>query len=267
MKPPRNRIHECLRSGAVAYGVNVQTSSPEIVEMVGHAGFDYAMLDWEHGSYGFDTLVELIRAAQAVDLTPIVRIPDNTPSTVCRVLDAGALGIVAPQVETAQEAIAVARAARYLETDHPFGQRGACPSTRATGHLATNWVEFSRTSNREVFVAIGFESEASIDNFHAIASAPGIDAVFIGAFDLAQAMRCPGQMQHPRVMEKLQGLLAGARELQLPVFATLTSASSHEAQADSQKWIGLGARVINTVSDRRLVSLGLRERIAALRVS
>lgn len=267
MRNMKNRIFERNRAGDVAYGVNVQTASAEVVEMAGLAGYDYVMLDWEHGSYGFDTLVSLIRAAEATGITPIVRIPHSDATTVCRVLDAGALGIVAPQISSVEQAREVMRAARYRAADMPDGERGACPSTRASGHLCADWPAFVRRSNEEVFLALGFESEQAVRAFPEIAAAGRMDAVFIGAFDLAQSMGRPGQMYHPEVMDVLHPLMEQARERRIPSFATLVSGSPEAARTDLAPWIEAGARIVNVVSDRRAIFQGLGGRLDALRTN
>lgn len=264
-RPRTNQILQRVRNGQVAVGINIQTSSPEMVEMVGFSQYDYAMLDWEHGSYGTDTLVQLIRASEAVGLTAIVRIPDTDPITVMRVLDAGASGLVAPQVSTVAQAEQVLRAARYFDGSN-IGNRGACPSGRATGHLVPNWKEFTARSNREVFVALGFECVESIDNFDAMADIGGMDAVFLGAFDLAQSMGYAGEMYHPEVMKQLERLMDKARARRIPVFGTLVSGSPEEARKDMEKWIGYGAQIMNVMSDRRLAMLGLKARLDAVRI-
>lgn len=265
MRTPRNRIFERTRAGQVALGVNVQTSSADIVEMAGLAGYDYVMLDWEHGSYGFDTLVGLIRAAEAAEVTPIVRIPHGEAHTVCRVLDAGAMGIVAPQIGSVAQAREVMQAARYRTASMPLGERGACPSTRTAGHLCDDWNGFAEQSNDLVYLALGFETEPAIALFDEMADAGRVDGVFIGAFDLAQSMGLSGQMYHPRVMAALQPLMDRARARGIPLHATLVSADPAAAQADIAQWTSQGAGLVNVVSDRRVVYQGLKGRLDAVR--
>ncbi|WP_454740137.1 HpcH/HpaI aldolase family protein [Cupriavidus necator] len=255
-----------MRAGQIATGVNVQTASPEIVEMVGAAGYDYAMLDWEHGSYGFDSLVQMIRAAEAFDLTTIVRVPDTSPTNIMRVLDAGALGVVIPQVVNTAEADAAVRAARYNDGKGD-GNRGTCPSVRGAGHMAGNWREFMTRCNGEVFVALGFECDEALDNFDGLASIPGVDAIFIGAFDWAQSIGCFGEMYHPDNMQRIEKLCGLSAERNLPIFATLVSGDAAEVQRDMTMWKGLGARIVNSISDRRILTVGLANRLRAMQDS
>lgn len=266
MRPRINRLKQRLKTGATALGVNVQTASPEIVEMVGASGYDYAMLDWEHGSYGFDTLVTLIRAAECGDLTSIVRVPDASPAHIMGVLDAGAHGIVIPQVVDPKEAEIAVRAARYND-GKSGGNRGACPSVRAASHMATDWRSFMSQSNDEVFVALGIECDEALSNFDQLASIAGVDAIFVGAFDWAQSIGCYGDMYHPEMMKRIEKLAHLADHHELPIFATLVSGNTHDTQRDMDMWAKFGARVFNAISDRRIVTLGLAERLNAMHPS
>jgi len=262
MRARVNRIRHCMAQGRISRGINVQTASPEIVEMVGVAGYDHVMIDWEHGSFDFDTVVQMIRAADAVDLTPVVRVPDVDAVAIKRVLDAGALGVVVPQVSTVEQAREALGAARYFDGRNA-GARGACPSVRATGHLSTHWEQDLRHANEQVVVALSFECTTSIANFDAIAALPGLDAAFVGAFDLAQSMGHLGQTRHPDVQQQLERLHAHARANGVPLWGTLMSGDAASTAAETAWWVAAGAAALNVASDRRLLSLALAQRLAA----
>jgi 4-hydroxy-2-oxoheptanedioate aldolase len=259
-----NQIKHAHRQGHIALGVNAQMASPEVIEMVGIAGYDFVMIDWEHGAFGFETVVSMIRAAEAVQLTPIVRIPEVNAAVIKKVLDAGAMGIVVPQVATVEEARIATSGVRYADGRNQ-GNRGACPSTRATGHLVADWREFYESANSEIYLAISIECQEGLRNFEAMAALGGIDAVFLGVFDLSQSMGHHGDMKHPAVLKALDGLLETARRLHIPVHATLVARNGQEASLDMAYWTERGATTINTISDRRLVSVGLRDHLQALR--
>lgn len=266
MRSAVNQIWRKLRSGEIALGVNVQTASPEMVEMVGIAGYDHVMIDWEHGSFGVETVVAMIRAADAVGITPIVRVPGHDEAYIKRALDAGALGVVVPQVDTREQAERICAAARYFDGANN-GARGACPSVRATGHLATNWEEFALTTNSELFVGISIESREGIRNFAEIVEVPGMSAVFLGTFDLAQSMGQFSNTRHPDVQSELQSLFPVARSKGMPVFATLMGGTPDETLAEQRRWQENGASIFNVISDRRLATLGLRNRLEGCRPS
>jgi 4-hydroxy-2-oxoheptanedioate aldolase len=198
MRYRNNRIWSAVREDRVALGINVQTGAPEVVEMVGAQGYDWVMIDCEHGAFGLDGAVPLIRAAESAGATPIVRVPDCRPSYVMRVLDAGAMCVVIPKVETAAQAREAVSAARYCVGDNG-GERGACPNTRATRHLPESWNDFVRWSNENVFVMVLVETRKGVENIESILDVPGSDSLGSGSFDLAQALGHSGEPNHPEV--------------------------------------------------------------------
>lgn len=256
-----NRILSNLQEGTASRGVNVQTNSPEIVEMVGQAGFDHVMIDWEHGSFGTDAVVSMIRAAQLTQITPIVRIPSDDPVWIKRVLDAGALGVVVPHISSRKQAQAAVDAA-YYRADDGRGVRGACPSVRAANHMAADWREFAHQSNDSVFVALAIESPEGVAALPDILEVPGIDAIFLGTFDLAHDMGFYGDNSAPQVVEQVNQILAATRQAGVPLFATLYRGRTDEEVAEEfERWRDSGAQVFNTISDRRLVLQGLQDRL------
>lgn len=264
MQHRTNNILEALTQGRTSLGVNVQTHSPEVVEMVGHAGYDHVMIDWEHGSFGTDAVVAMIRAAQFAGVTPIVRVPSNDEVWIKRVLDAGAMGIVVPHISSRQQAQAAVDAARYA-TDSSRGARGACPSVRAADHLARDWRTFAERSNENIFVAVAIESRDGVAAMEEILEVSGIDAVFLGTFDLSHQMGYYGDNTAPEVMAEIDEIVRAAREASVPLFATLyRGRTPEESRAELDQWTALGACVVNTISDRRLVLTALSERLAAV---
>lgn len=265
MNKKENRILQNLRQGETSIGVNVQTNSPEIVEMVGLAGYDHVMIDWEHGSFGTDSVVSMIRAAQLTEVTPIVRIPSNDGVWIKRVLDAGALGVVVPHISTKEQAETAVQAARY-RSETSDGTRGACPSVRAAAHMASDWRSFSNWSNDNVFVALAIESPEGVEALSEILEVPGIDAVFLGTFDLAHDMGFYGDNSAPEVSAKIDRIVEVARTATVPLFATLYQGrTDQEVREELERWRHLGAQVINSISDRRLMLQGLDDRLNQLR--
>ena len=261
MRSRTNKILHALRNGKTSLGINVQTNSPEILEMVGRAGYDHVMIDWEHGSFGTDAVVSMIRAAQVADVTPIVRVPSNDEVWIKRVLDAGALGIVVPHVYSRELAEAAVGAARY-STEGSLGSRGACPSIRGADHMASDWRSFAEWANENVFVAVAVESREGVAAAQEILDVPGIDALFLGTFDLAQEMGHHGDNTVPEVEEEILKLVGAAKRASVPLFSTLyRGRTPEECRHELSHWEDLGARVINTVSDRRLILHALSERL------
>lgn len=266
MKPRINHILRKRATGERALGLVVQTGSAEVVEMAGASGVDFIVIDAEHGSMGFERIVEMLRAADAVDLTALVRVPDHTPHHIMRMLDAGALGVVVPNVRTRTDAEAAVAAARY-RLPGQAGQRGSCPSTRANWHLAQDWDAFAHCSNAQTLVWVLIEDGEGVANIDAIASVPGLSAIVPGPFDLSQALGLGGQTEHPEVLAALSIVADAARRHGVDLSAALMGTTGEALQCQSAYWEGLGATSFWIGGDRRILSLALRARTALVQAS
>ncbi|SFI94979.1 aldolase/citrate lyase family protein [Bradyrhizobium sp. Gha] len=253
-----NRIKLALLEGRSAWGIGVQTNSAEIIEMAAAAGFDFVYLDCEHGSFGFDGLIPLIRAAEASGVTPVVRVPDQTPSFIMRVLDAGAMGVIVPNVKSADEARAIVSAAKYLDGANG-GTRGACPGTRATWHQVRDWKEFATTSNCDTTVWLLLESPEALKSANEISAVPGVDAIMLGPFDLAHALGLPGRTSHAAVIEACREIANSARSNGAEVVWTIFGSGS--STQDQELIASMGSRIVVAGTDRRIVMNALRGRL------
>lgn len=262
MKP--NYVLDAVRQGRIATGVAVQFGAPEVVESAGAAGYEFVYIDCEHGSFFIDTAVEMIRAADAVGTTPVVRVPGQDPSYITRMLDAGAMGVIVPNVNTAAQAKAIAAAAKY-KMGNNGGMRGACPGTRASWHQTMNWPEFVKWSNESTMLWPLIESPEGAENIEAIMDVPGIDAIMLGQFDFAHALGFPGQTQHPDVTRRYTEVVRKAKAAKKMVVGSLFSATPEEMRVEKRHWMELGVRIFVAGSDRRMLVNAMRTRIAAVR--
>ncbi|MBI2293167.1 MAG: aldolase [Betaproteobacteria bacterium] len=247
-----NRVKQALQQGGVAIGAIMQLASPELVEMAGRNGCDFVIIDCEHGSFYLEGAAEMIRAADAVGITPLVRVPNSDPSYIMRALDSGAMGVVVPNVSTLAQTRIIVSAARYKVGDNG-GSRGTCPGTRATWHQTGNWSEFVRWSNENIMVWALIESAAGIGNIDEILSVPMLDAIMMGAFDLAHDMGYPGESLHPKVTEALEGVVSKARDKGVAVVANFFSTSPEGMAQERNRWLAKGVRILSIGSDRRLI--------------
>lgn len=261
MKERQNRVRAKRAAGVPAMGVNVQTTSPENVEMVGAAGYDFVIIDCEHGVVSMQGLVEMLRAADAAGVTPIVRVRDRSPSNIMQALDLGAMGVIVPGVGTRAEAEAAVAAAKY-RIGANGGARGACPSTRANWHLVDDWPEFARRSNEETLVWLLVESPEGVANIEQILEVPGIDAIIPGPFDLSQAMGHCGDMRKPEVVEALRGVVKAARRRKVDSVAVLLASTPEALKEETAFWKDAGSTVFWVGGDRRLFTIALRQRMA-----
>ncbi len=256
----RNRVKEALQSSGFALGTFVQIGSPENAEIAAASGFDYIILDMEHGSFGMDTLVNMIRAVQLGGAAPVVRLPDDSESGIMKALDAGAVGILVPGVDDPEQAASIIRSSRYA----PIGSRGACPRVRATAHGMNPWPEHVDWSNRNVMVWLLIETVEGFKNFDRIARVPGIDAVGLGAFDLSQSLGLNGQTEHPEVKKHIENAFATARENRINIQMQLFGSTFQEVQESIRYWAGRGARIFSCMTDRRVLTLGFKEAFSGL---
>jgi 4-hydroxy-2-oxoheptanedioate aldolase len=196
-----NRLARSLRRGQSAVGPNLQIPSPDLVEMIGLAGFDFVLLDGEHGA-AFTNLPALLTAADAAGITPIVRVPSHERGVLLPPLELGAGGLQVPFVNTAEQARALVREAKYA----PLGDRGVSVITRAARFGFSDRKQYLRTANRETLLIAQLETREAAENAEAIASVPGLDLIFIGPADLAQSYgHSPEEITAPtiRVVEDI----------------------------------------------------------------
>lgn len=185
-------------------GTFVEIPAPQVVEILGLAGFDFAVIDCEHGSLSPERVDDMIRAASSTAITPIVRVPQCDPVAVRLPLDAGAAGIHVPQIETTEMAKAAAQYARF----HPQGSRGMHPYVRSASYRAFPTSEYLSAANQEVAVVVHVEGAGGLRDLDAILEVPGIDVVFLGPYDLSQALGVPGQVNDPRIEAAIRDAVA-----------------------------------------------------------
>ncbi|WP_194908861.1 HpcH/HpaI aldolase family protein [Catenulispora rubra] len=207
MRTPPRRIRDKIEAGEAVYGATIQLPSPESVEIAGYAGLDFAWIDAEHGTMDLADINHLIRAADAVGIDSVVRVPDHTPSFIQRVLDAGATGIMVPHIRTVEQARAVFAAAHYA----PHGTRGACPSTRSVGGITEDWIADARRADADVLVFGLIEDEEGVRNVEAIAADAGLFGLLAGPFDLSMELGLMGAVDDDRVAGMQQRIAAAAK--------------------------------------------------------
>ncbi len=234
-----NRAKRKLKAGQPAYGVLSTSDDPQMAELFGLAGFDYYMLDAEHGLLDAAQVVNVIRACERVNMTPLVRIGPKDPKLVLQYLDAGMMGVMMPGLETSAEIKMLIDAVKYP----PVGKRGM-GLTRASGYIAVGneAVDYINFSNEQIMVIPQFEDAALIDRFEEMISQPGVDAVVIGPRDLSLNMGFPDGPNHPEVQDMIDQVIAICRKT--GVAAGITAGS----RADSAKQVARGATMILAIA-------------------
>jgi 4-hydroxy-2-oxoheptanedioate aldolase len=255
--PVRNGkiLRDRLAEGETVFGPFMKLASPQIVEIAGLAGFDFVILDTEHGPLSFETVENLVRAAEVVDIAPLVRVYDKNPSLIVRGLDVGAQGVLVPHISSVAEAESLAETARFA----PHGERGVCRYVRAAEFSSLDRYAYFDKANRNTLVIAMIEGEDGIGNLDEILSVSGIDVVFIGPYDLSQSLGIPGQVTDPRVVEKMREVADAVRSRGKVVGTFVDNAEA------ARRWADLGVQFISISVDVGLVYNGMRDTVVALR--
>ncbi len=201
----RNELKAKIRGGKPVVGAFVGIGHPDVTETLSHAGFDWLLLDGEHSPIGFETMQVMLMAMNGSGCTPIIRVQWNDPVVIKRVLDIGAYGVMVPWVNCKEDAEAAVQACRYP----PEGIRGWGPRRAARFDP-----DYRATANDEVLVSVQIETQKAIDNLDEIASVDGVDALFIGPYDLSNNMGIgvPPQWDNPRFLGALEAVIDACEE-------------------------------------------------------
>jgi 2-keto-3-deoxy-L-rhamnonate aldolase RhmA len=196
----QNRMKDKLRAGEPVFGVSVMIPSPQIVEIIAAAGFDWVLLDCEHGTLTIESVELMAMAAEASGITAIARPATKSPEHILQVLDRGVMGVQVPHVNTAEDAREVVAAVKY----HPAGRRGLAAGTRAAAYDSHGTLaDYVKAANDATLIAIQLEDCPAIENIDALLKVDEIDVFFIGPSDLSQAMGHPGNPKAPAVAEAI----------------------------------------------------------------
>lgn len=205
-----NRLKLALKNAEQTYGVWLTLSHPLIPEILAPAGFDWMVVDMEHTSIELNDLLQMIISIEAVNSIPLVRVGENNPNLIKRVMDAGAYGIIVPNIQTAQEVRNAVSAVKYP----PFGTRGV--GLYRAHKFGQAFEEYKRWLETESVIVVQIEHINAVENIEEIFSTSGIDAFMIGPYDLSGSIGCPGELDHPEVHKAIEKILDAANKLQIP---------------------------------------------------
>jgi len=198
-----------LRKNELAIGIGVRlVRNVDIIKVMKAAAFDWLFLDLEHGSMSIETACEISVAAQASGIAPIVRVPYGELAMATRVLDGGALGIVIPHVDTAEEAKEIADRLRYP----PRGHRSVGGGQAQFDYAPMPMSEMTERSDDNTLITVMIETPKAVENAEAIAAVPGIDSLLVGSSDLSMELGIPGQNGHEKVQAAVDKVVAACRK-------------------------------------------------------
>lgn len=243
-----------LRGGGTAIGAWLSLTDPVAAEILGRVGFDYIIIDTEHGAWDLQPLQTAIMALNGTATVPIVRVPWNDHVRIKQVLDLGVEGILAPMVRTVAECRALVDACRYP----PVGKRGFGPR-RASNYYRSLDAYVGR-ANDAIFVMPQIEDIATIGILDEFLAVPGIDAVAIGPNDMSGTAGLFRQTRHATITGAIDAIIAAASARGLPVCLGVNTPAAEQA-----KWASRGVRLLLATSDLELLAGGARSVLAANR--
>ncbi|MFC1804629.1 HpcH/HpaI aldolase/citrate lyase family protein [Candidatus Omnitrophota bacterium] len=200
----RKDLKYLLSKGKAIIGTWCVMPSASVVNVIAATGLDFVIIDMEHGPHSFQTVEEMVRAAEVENCAALVRVAKNDQTLILNALDVGAQGVVIPHIESKADAESAVSFVKYP----PLGTRGFSPFTRAGGYSFRNINNHSKLQNRRTMVILMLEGKGGIANIDDILSLENIrekiDAIYIGAYDLSAAIGVPGKVDHPQVKRYLK---------------------------------------------------------------
>lgn len=221
-----NKTKAKLKAGQPAFGVISTSDDSQLAELFGLAGFDFYMLDAEHGLLDPVQVLNVIRACESTDMTPMMRIGQKDPKVVLQYLDAGMLGIMMPGLETVEEVKMLVDAVKYT----PLGKRGLGFS-RASGHMPSP--EYITFSNEQTMVIIQFEDAKLLRIFPDLCAVEGLDACVVGPRDLSNNMGFPDGHNHAEVQAVIDNAIRIMKEKH--IIAGITAATRADAEVQARR--------------------------------
>ena len=254
----RNHLKEKLARGEVAASMTVRLSrSIEIAQIAKTAGFDTLYVDMEHNTLSVDTTCQICMAAQQIGITPLVRVPANTPEYICRVLDGGAMGVITPHVRSAAEAREMVKLVKFA----PLGERSAGGALSQYQYRSFPLADTNAAMNRATMLVVMMETVAALENVEEIIAVDGVDMMLIGSNDLCNEMGITGQFDHPRLREAFKRCIAAARRHGKHVgVGGLASRNDLMSQ-----YVQMGARYVSTGTDLSFLLSACAERAKFVR--
>ncbi len=232
-----NTMKRKMLDGGTTHGPFVGWPAPAIVELMGWAGFDFVVIDCEHGIMDYETSENMIRAAELSGTTPIVRIGMTDQQHIQRYLEGGAQGVMMPLINTGEQGEAIVDAVKYP----PVGKRGGF-SGRSAMFGIQDQASYVKEANEETFVCLQIETPESIENADDIINVEGADCIFFGPGDLSLNMGYPGQIEHPEVVSVIEALVDKTHAAgKISGTLGVTPEQAHFWQERGVQWIVSGA--------------------------
>lgn len=227
------------------FGVFIALGSPESIEMAGWAGWDHCVIDCEHGAIDNAMLSTMLRAAR---IPAYVRVPNSNAESIQGALDNGAAGVIVPRLQSAAEARRVVEAARFF----PHGKRGVNHMVRAAKYSLEPVAEYLANCSSRTRVIVQIETAPALEEVEEIAATVGVDELFVGPYDLSQALEIPGQVLDEKLLAAGRRIIAAAHAKGVAVSVFVNNDEAARA------WIAMGADSLHYSADTYLLAQTLR---------
>lgn len=253
---PPNLIRSKLARGELVVGTMlIELRQPSVMTMLANAGFDFVLIDNEHGPFSVETIADLSRGARDAGVTPIVRIPELTYAHVAQALDGGAQGIMLPRVTARAQVEECIKFMKYP----PAGRRGAVLARGHTAFRAGPLAETLAVANRETFLIVQIETAEAVEHLDEILSVPGVDAALVGPTDLSLALGVPGSTDAPALIQAIERTMASCK-----THGVLPAIHTNDV-AMTAGWARRGMRLVSINSEVGLLTAGARAAIGVIR--
>lgn len=252
-----NTIREKIKKNQPLACAFLRMPEPSSAEIMAVNGIDLIVIDWEHYQHNSETMVNIVRAADAYGTACLVRVADVRPAVIGRLMDMGAAGIMLADAQDAQQIKELVDAVKY----YPVGHRGVSTDSRAGkyGHLISDSTQYGEIVNQATVIAAIIETKSAVDDLENILSIPELDIVSVGTADLSYALGCPGQSNHPdllRCKENVYRKILSSGKMALDKSFT---------EEDLRDRYNAGIRCFYVGSDMSILNKGLWEAVTPLR--
>lgn len=235
-------LKKAIHQGNVLYGIGLSTAASSFVEIIGYSGFDYVFIDMEHTTIELESLSDLIIASEVAGVFPIVRMSENDPVQLRKVIELGAEGVIIPHISTQRDAEKAVQATRFP----PEGIRSYASLVRShTFDLPkSDLSDYLKKSNEEIAVIPLIEDKEAVENIDKILDVKGVDAIFLGPADLSVSMGLPGQYDSETIQTSLEKTVKAATSKGIPVMSEISYLARPVSVENIRNLIERGLRLI-----------------------
>lgn len=249
-------MKEKLLSGRPVIGTMIsEIRTPSVIRILEAGGLDFVIIDAEHGCYSYESIAAMAAVAAGQKIKCLVRVPEISREAIMKPLDAGADGLVVPQVESADQVKEILGFAKYP----PVGRRGVALRRGHSGYLSYPAAEYLQKANEKTSLIVQLESPQAVAKAEEIISIPGVDAAFVGPFDLSVAMGIPGELGNPDLAGAIRYVISVCKK-----YGVAPGLMQFQLDA-AKKWLEEGIRFMVFSSDINMIADQSAANVQALR--